>query len=394
MNMTTESVPPIYQPTRLLRRSRENRVLTGVSGGLAEYFAVDPVLFRVLFAVLSVFGGVGLFMYLLCWLLIAESGSDTSALDRGIGQLRLRRIPPWVVVIGGAFVLWIGWFAWWAPGETFGPLALIAVVLLVLIYRTRAFAPKETDAKAGFVAPGDGSATDVPLGRLAPPLAPSTFTPMQEWLAEARAAKKVRSARRRPLRIAIFTALLGTWTVLGITDSITRVSFVVYLWSTLAILGLGFVTSVIARRGLWLLPVPIAVVLLGLLAFGPNRNSLGDGMGEVTWAPNALASTQSYHQFAGRSMLDLSAVPAPAGAATVQVHQAAGEITVRVPRSLNARIVAHVHLGDIQRGTTRIDGRFVAGVDVDLTIPASTTDPAGPTIDLDLTNGHIQIEEV
>ena len=48
-------------------------MVTGVAGGLGEYFRVDPVIFRVLFAVLSFFGGVGLLLYLLCWLLIPPS---------------------------------------------------------------------------------------------------------------------------------------------------------------------------------------------------------------------------------------------------------------------------------------------------------------------------------
>ncbi|MDQ1461292.1 MAG: hypothetical protein QOI08_2776, partial [Actinomycetota bacterium] len=38
------------RPQRLLRRSRTDRVGAGVAGGLGEYFSVDPVLFRVLFA--------------------------------------------------------------------------------------------------------------------------------------------------------------------------------------------------------------------------------------------------------------------------------------------------------------------------------------------------------
>ena len=49
-------------------------MVSGVAGGLGEYFGVDPVIFRVLFAVLSFFGGVGLLMYGLAWLLIPEPG--------------------------------------------------------------------------------------------------------------------------------------------------------------------------------------------------------------------------------------------------------------------------------------------------------------------------------
>jgi phage shock protein C len=47
-------------PTRKLYRSRTNRQVAGVYGGLAQHFNVDVTLIRVLFAVLAVLGGSGL----------------------------------------------------------------------------------------------------------------------------------------------------------------------------------------------------------------------------------------------------------------------------------------------------------------------------------------------
>lgn len=49
------------EPRRLFR-SRENRILAGVAGGLARYFAIDPIIVRIAFAALAVFGGVGVFL--------------------------------------------------------------------------------------------------------------------------------------------------------------------------------------------------------------------------------------------------------------------------------------------------------------------------------------------
>ena len=56
--------------TRKLYRSRTNRMLAGVSGGLAEYFNVDVTLIRVLFIVLTVLGGAGPLIYLAMWILV------------------------------------------------------------------------------------------------------------------------------------------------------------------------------------------------------------------------------------------------------------------------------------------------------------------------------------
>ena len=59
--------------TRVLRRSRQNRMFGGVVGGLAEYLGMDPTLARILYVVLSVgSGGTGLLVYIVCWLVIPE----------------------------------------------------------------------------------------------------------------------------------------------------------------------------------------------------------------------------------------------------------------------------------------------------------------------------------
>jgi phage shock protein C len=58
--------------TRTLYRSRTNRQIAGVCGGLAEYFHLDATLIRVIFAVLAVMGGSGLLLYVILWLVVPE----------------------------------------------------------------------------------------------------------------------------------------------------------------------------------------------------------------------------------------------------------------------------------------------------------------------------------
>lgn len=56
-------------------RSRSDRVLAGVCGGLADYLDVDPTLVRVLWVVVTLFSvGIGVVAYLLLWLLAPEDG--------------------------------------------------------------------------------------------------------------------------------------------------------------------------------------------------------------------------------------------------------------------------------------------------------------------------------
>jgi phage shock protein PspC (stress-responsive transcriptional regulator) len=58
---------------RKLYRSANQRMLAGVCGGLAEYFNVDATLIRVLFLVLGVFGGSGLVIYLVMWIIVPDA---------------------------------------------------------------------------------------------------------------------------------------------------------------------------------------------------------------------------------------------------------------------------------------------------------------------------------
>lgn len=56
--------------TKNLYRSEENRIIAGVCGGLGEYFNIDPVMIRIIFFLLAFFGGSGIPVYLVLWLII------------------------------------------------------------------------------------------------------------------------------------------------------------------------------------------------------------------------------------------------------------------------------------------------------------------------------------
>lgn len=56
-----------------LYRSNTDRKLCGVCGGFAEYFDLDPTIIRLIFIFLTLFGGGGLLIYLICALVIPKS---------------------------------------------------------------------------------------------------------------------------------------------------------------------------------------------------------------------------------------------------------------------------------------------------------------------------------
>lgn len=69
-----------------LRRSRSNKVIAGVVGGLAKYFGMDPTIARVLFVVVSVISAAfpGILVYVVLWVVLPKESEIPSGLYDGI----------------------------------------------------------------------------------------------------------------------------------------------------------------------------------------------------------------------------------------------------------------------------------------------------------------------
>lgn len=53
-----------------LRRSRTDKMVAGICGGLGKYFGLDSTILRLVFVLLMIFAGTGLLAYLIMWLVI------------------------------------------------------------------------------------------------------------------------------------------------------------------------------------------------------------------------------------------------------------------------------------------------------------------------------------
>lgn len=53
-----------------LKRSRTEKMIGGVCGGLGEYFGVDPTIIRVLWVAVTLLGGAGVIAYLILWIVM------------------------------------------------------------------------------------------------------------------------------------------------------------------------------------------------------------------------------------------------------------------------------------------------------------------------------------
>jgi phage shock protein PspC (stress-responsive transcriptional regulator) len=73
--------------SKVLVRSRDGRMLAGVCAGFADYFGLDVVLVRVIWAVVSVFtGGAGVLAYLAAWVIIPDEGQKSSIAENIVSK--------------------------------------------------------------------------------------------------------------------------------------------------------------------------------------------------------------------------------------------------------------------------------------------------------------------
>lgn len=134
-----------------LYRSRKERILGGVCGGIAEYFGLDPVLVRVVAVLLILVGGGAILAYIVAWILIPEEPGGERPKEEPASQNSShfleeprrepsRHVLAWFLVIIGALwlsqyivPLWGSWTPW--VRNAFLPVLLIVGGILLLVRR-------------------------------------------------------------------------------------------------------------------------------------------------------------------------------------------------------------------------------------------------------------------
>lgn len=58
--------------TKRLYRSRQDRMIAGVCGGIGHYLNIDPTLIRLALLLLAIWGGGGILVYIIAWIVIPE----------------------------------------------------------------------------------------------------------------------------------------------------------------------------------------------------------------------------------------------------------------------------------------------------------------------------------
>lgn len=140
-----------------LYRSRRNRVIAGVCGGIGEYLNVDPVLVRIVAVLLLFAGGGSLIAYIVCIFVIPEEplvnvqSSESDSIPPPPPSEIMRSSGHTGGLIAGAILVLIGmlflmrnipifseyyWWIWHMGWRYFWPLLLIALGLLIVLRST------------------------------------------------------------------------------------------------------------------------------------------------------------------------------------------------------------------------------------------------------------------
>lgn len=118
-------------PRPILRRSRQNRMLAGVAGGVAGHLGLDPLVVRLAFLALSLAAGFGILTYLLLWVLVPAEAVDAATPKRHIPRPASRELLGGGLLIAG--VLIILWFSGlWFGDSIAWPVTLAAIGFAIL----------------------------------------------------------------------------------------------------------------------------------------------------------------------------------------------------------------------------------------------------------------------
>ncbi|WP_332643640.1 PspC domain-containing protein [Aeromicrobium sp.] len=355
-----------------VKRSTDDRWVAGVSSGVAKYLNIDPVIVRIVIAVLTIVGA-GAILYGAAWLLLPSDDADKSIaagwfkLDDNEEQVR--KIGLVAAGVIAAFSVLGGHDNWlWGTGWLLVPLAALYYFFVVR--------PRKTDKeaiKAQVMA-------DMPSSeRITADVQAKIDKKVAEKIAHARQPKSKALTLLTLSLIAIGVAITRIY-----ADTNDDVGWTTYVAVALAITGVGLVIGTFWGHGGPL--IALGVVLGLVLAIGsvfPNGR-----IGEQNPTPTTAAGVDSsYEHGVGLLELDLTDVNDPTAllGRTITLENGVGQTKVIVPKGLNVTIDSELKLGEIS-----VFGRKQHGTENEIQLPATGTGEA-LTIEIDQRIGNVEV---
>lgn len=368
-----------FWATRPRRRAGERKI-AGVAAAISRRYAIDPVLVRVAFVVATVFGGSGILLYLLGWLLLPAEGDDASAAEGVIGRGRSSMSAALTVVLVLLLIVAAGAVL---TGRASGVLGLlVAVGALLLLHRSRAAlgeipgAPPRSAQATGEPAGPTTPATDPAAGggeRTAPPAwDPLGAAPFAWDLPEPSAppvdAAQPEGPRSKITPITLGLALLTGGIAVAFWPMLSAAQIAALL---LGVVGLGLVVGSFLQGGRGLIPFAIPLALLTWVLHALPSSDLK--VGGSYWDPVTAAQVQPHYGVTlGNGRLDLTGLRLADGQTVrTSVAVGAGETHVILPPNVDAQVSCQTQIGEV-------DCLGHTGSDRPATVTVTDNGPDGP----------------
>ena len=283
---------------RRLYRSRSDRVIAGVCGGLARYLNVDAVIVRVVAVALIFAGGAGLLLYAAAFLLVPNEGEGG---EPGEAPRRAFVIAGVVVLVIAIGTLLPFHWGWWGGGWNLLPLGFVALAGLV-VWR---------------------------------------FATGQRPQGNARAVVRAMALGVALIALCLVLAFAAAWAAADGGDTVVAGIVVA---AGLALIAGAFLNG----RARWLILPALAVALPAGVVSAANLDVTG-GHGERTYRPAASDGVRSFYELgAGKLVVDLRAANLTPGDHRVKLRLGVGEAQLLVPRDVCVSTDSHLGIGGVQ----------------------------------------------
>lgn len=378
--------------TPRLERSREDRILAGVSGGLGAHLGINAWWLRLAFIILAFFGGFGVLLYIAAWLVIPDKGYKDPVISQWLRNLDMSDGGTifGVVLVGAAALIVLTQFA-----DFSGTLVVAAVLFIagLLLYRGDLTTSKDTNEEESTMPiteePAATTATVVVDDADVPPAPPAQQPPVPSEPDEPPAPKppKEKSVLGR-ITIAVGLIVVAVMALIDLTFTTVDIEPFHYFAAAVGVVGVGLVVGAFIGRALWL--IIVGVLLLPVMWLATLAPSTWDfSAGEFLYEPQTVAEVErSIDHGVGQVILDLTSLSRDqlSTVGEMNVDLGAGELIVRLPLDVGATINAEVGLGEI---TGPFESRTGVGLEVHDALVGSA--PSVLTLHLEVGAGVINI---
>jgi len=399
MNQTTDVPPPPPPPPtpdppgrsdtyervttglKSLRRSKSTRVFAGVCGGVARGLGLDPIFVRVAVAVLIPFGGLGVLLYVLGWLLLPEDDGRRSVAERAVTRSN-EADPGRPVALAVLLVIVALIGASWVFDQWDGTLLLVLLAVGLVVWIDRR-------ADRVQLTPSAGSPT--PMVTPVDPASPTAAYPSAGWTQPVSTTAPPPRRPRSVLFAATVSCVVIALGVLGAVDSAGGdVAGDAYPALGLAVVGAGLVVGAWLGRSRGLIVVGLVLAIATAGAVGADRaGRFGRDRVDLTLRPASTAEIPASADYpVGNATYDLRGVAFSGADTAASLSIGAGELVVIVPPDVDVAVTASVGVGEVLLFTQQSGG---PGIDRTLT-DLGGDGPGGGSLDLTLDAGVGRVE--